>query len=89
MKNKIAKIFFYFSFVPYGLLILYSIYGSIVGVYPFWSYTKIYGLEAFLQAVVFTGFVFSAVIPILPACLIYQLIYFFVLRKKSNREELT
>ena len=83
MKKNIAKIFFYISLLPYALVILFSLYlAQDIGI----MWTQLYGLEAFSFAFEFLFLIFSTRIPILPVCLIYQIIYFFILKKKLQTQ---
>lgn len=71
-KNKAAKIILIISFVPYGLVILSGIIGAIFGAGFFFD--TVYGWDGFLIGAL--GACISMIyIPILPACLIYQIIY--------------
>ena len=78
-KNKVFKIVFYISFITYIVLLLISIYHAINGydVYT-WilpEYVKtIYGMEAFLESLIWNG-LRLCYIPLLPICLILQIIY--------------
>ncbi len=81
-KKKFLRILFWLSFVPYLLLVGYSAYFAIVGydvytlILPQYLRT-IYGWDAFCRVFVWTGIAFC-IIPILPICLLYQLIYFMI-----------
>lgn len=71
-KQKAAKIILIISFIPYGLVILSGIIGAIFGAgFIFDTY---YGWEGFLIGAL-GGCILMIDIPILPACLIYQIIY--------------
>lgn len=78
-KRKIYKIIFIISFLPYVILLLISLYHAIFG-YDLYTmilptYVKtLYGMEAFLQTLIWNS-IRLCFIPILPICLIYQLIY--------------
>lgn len=92
-KRKIYKIIFIISFLPYIVLLLISLYYAIFGyniytlILP--TYVKtIYGIEAFVEALFWNslGLFF---IPILPICIIYQLIYFitYIIKKINHKED--
>ena len=85
MKNKIAKIFFYISLAPYVLLLLISIYSAFDGFGILGNIS--YGYDGFISAFIILGFVFFFLYPVFPVCLIYQLIYLFVLKKKFQNHE--
>lgn len=71
-KQKAAKIILTISFVPYGLVILCGIIGAVSGAGFFFD--TVYGWDGFLIGAL--GACISMIyIPILPACLIYQIIY--------------
>ena len=69
--QKTARVFFWISFVPAVLLLMYGVYCAFAG---FDFFGTSYGLEGFVNAVLVMGFIFC-VIPVFPVCIIYQLIY--------------
>ena len=69
-KRKAAKIILIISFVPYGLVLLSGIHGAIFGAGFFFD--TVYGWDGFLIGAL--GACLS-MIPIIPACIIYQIIY--------------
>ncbi|MBP0964916.1 MAG: hypothetical protein J5999_06445 [Oscillospiraceae bacterium] len=71
-KQKAAKIILIISFVPYGLVLLSGIFGAIFGVGFFFD--TVYGLDGFLIGILGAG-MSMIYIPIIPACLIYQIVY--------------
>ncbi len=71
-KRKAAKIILIISFVPYGLVLLSGIIGAIFGAGFFFD--TVYGLDGFFIGVLGAGLSMSY-IPIIPACLIYQIVY--------------
>ena len=73
MKNKILKILFIISFLPYFLIILSGILCAFSGI-SFIS-TQIYGFDAFLLTIWFALYSFTLEIPIIPICIIFQLCY--------------
>ena len=78
-KKKLLKIVLWLSFVPYLFLIGYSLYKAIFGhnvytlILPQYLRTT-YGWEAFLEVFVWNG-IALCVIPVLPICFLYQIIY--------------
>lgn len=91
MKNKILKLLFKISFLPYIILILISLYYAIFGydVYT-WilpTYVKtIYGIEAFINTITW-NFLGLCIIPIIPIIALYQIIYIllFIIRKNKQK----
>ena len=92
MKNKILKLLFKISFLPYIILILISLYYAILGydVYT-WilpTYVRtIYGIEAFIETLTW-NFLVLCFIPIIPIVALFQIIYIvlFIIRKiKKNK----
>ncbi len=93
-KKKILRIVLCLSFIPYLFLIVYSLYHAIYGydlntwILPQYIRT-IYGWDAFSEVFIWTALVLC-VVPILPICLLYQIIYFiryllnFIRRKSIN-----
>ena len=69
--QKTARVFFWISFVPAVLLLMYGVYCAFAG-FDFFSTS--YGLEGFVNAVLVMGLIFC-VIPVFPVCIIYQLVY--------------
>ena len=77
MKNKVAKILFIISFVPWLLVPLCGIFGAIFGVGFFFS--TAYGLEGFFLGAL-AALLGMIMIPVLPVCLVYEICY--ILRNK-------
>lgn len=71
-KRKAAKIILIISFVPYALVLLSGIIGAIFGAGFFFD--TVYGWDGFLIGVLGAGLA-MLYIPIIPACLIYQIVY--------------
>lgn len=71
-KRKAAKIILMISFVPYGLVLLSGIFGAVFGAGFFFD--TVYGWDGFLIGAL-GGCISMIYIPILPACLIYQIVY--------------
>lgn len=78
MKNKIPKIIFIISLLPYLFILLYGIFNAFAGISFFYSTS--YGFEAFIISVFFMLYALTLEIPIIPICLIFQICYIF--RKK-------
>ncbi len=81
-KMKIIRIIFWLSFAPYLFLLCYSFYHAIFGydVYTWFlpQYVRtIYGWDAFLDVFVLNA-IRLCLIPVLPTCLLYQVIYLIV-----------
>ncbi len=92
VKKKVLRIVLVISLAPYLFLVGYSLYYAIFGydlytmILPEYIRT-IYGWEAFSHVFIWTGIVLCF-IPVLPICLLYQIIYLFVYlikRQKVNR----
>lgn len=75
---------FIVSYIPYVLLLLYSLYCSKFG---FTFFTTSYGWEGFYSAFVIMGFVFC-VIPVFPFCIFWQILYIvkWVRNRKAKQE---
>jgi len=94
MKRKIYKIVLILSFIPIVALVLISLYYAIFGydvytmVLPTYRGT-IYGMEAFANSFIWNVLSLTF-IPVLPVCLIYQIVYFLVhiTRKNKNKHYL-
>lgn len=71
-KRKAAKIILMISFIPYVLVLLSGIIGAVFGAGFFFD--TVYGWDGFLIGAL-GGCISMIYIPILPACLIYQIIY--------------
>lgn len=90
-KLTIMKILFWVSFFPIIVVILISIYYAIVGhAYYDWfelekiSYTS-YGLEEFLNSILYYGGYLIFRIPVLAICFLYQ-IYYWIIKKAADNE---
>lgn len=92
IKKKLGRIILWLSFIPYLFLIGYSTYHAIFGydvytlILPQYVRT-IYGWDAFLEVFVWTAVVLCF-IPVIPICLLYQVIYFihYLVKRKSIHE---
>lgn len=82
MKKKIPKIILILSFAPYVFCLGYGIYSAFAGFTFFWSTS--YGFEAFTNSMVIMAFLLCYY-PIIPPCLIYQLVYLamFIMKKRN------
>lgn len=89
VKSKLMKILFCISFLPIIVIVIISIYFSIVGhaYYDWFEPDKIshiaYGLEEFVNSVTYYIGYFTLHIPILPISVFYQMFYIAVIRKKK------
>ena len=81
--TKADKIWFRISFVPFMLVVLYGIFCSFFGISFLWSVS--YGIDAFLIAVI-CGAALLVIIPVLPLCIVWQIIY-LVRRRKAKKAE--
>lgn len=74
-KNKIWNIFLIISFLPFQWLLLHSIRASITGCGGgLLNLVPLRGFEAFQETFVW-GLIGLCIVPILPASVIYQVIY--------------
>ena len=80
--TKADKIWFAVSFLPITLDVLYGLYGAIAGIDFLWS--KCYGFDGFILAAVFGGIL---IIPVLPLCIIWQIIYLTGRHKAKKAEK--
>ncbi|WP_303789259.1 hypothetical protein [Ruminococcus flavefaciens] len=80
--TRADKIWFAVSFLPITLDVLYGLYGAIAGIDFLWS--KCYGFEGFILAAVFGGIL---IIPVLPLCIIWQIIYLTGRHKAKKAEK--
>jgi len=87
---KIKKIILFITFLPYIYILLLSTYHAIFGydvytlILP--TYVKtIYGIEAFKEVFILNllGLTF---IPIIPICLIYQIVYLIIFIVKKYKK---
>lgn len=90
-KKRIYKILFIVSFLPYIILLAISLYHAIFGydvytlILP--TYVKtIYGIEAFVSTL-FWNALALCFIPIIPICLLYQIIILvkYIIKKIKDR----
>ena len=95
--KKIFFIILLISFLPYMAILGYGLYSAVFGydVYTLILPTYIetlYGLDAFLEAVTVLGLILLY-IPILPFCMIYQIIFILIkmigkLKNRSNTNKI-
>lgn len=78
MKQKMPKILFILSFIPYLLILIIGIKCAFNGIT--FIFNKVYGWEGFVLGVFSMLITFTLYIPIIPICLIFQIFYIF--RKK-------
>ncbi|MDE6519134.1 MAG: hypothetical protein K2K91_01555 [Ruminococcus sp.] len=82
MKNKIPKIILILSFAPYVFVLLYGVCSAFFG-FGFIFVTS-YGFNAFTNGIIFMTLLLCYY-PVIPICLIYQLVYLavFVMKKRN------
>jgi len=88
MKKRIFKIMFWISLLPYVILLVMGIWHAFFG-FTFFSATYT-GWEGFVNSVFILGWACCVIYPVLPVCLLYQmifLIYMIAKRWKKNREK--
>lgn len=84
MKDNAFQLMFKLSFAPIGLLFLVAVSCSFNG-FTFFGSTD-YGWDAFISMMTI-GIIFCCVpVPILPTCVIYQIIYLVKIRKSAEPE---
>ena len=76
MKRNVSKIVFYLSFLSWAFILLLGVYGAVFGLSFF---HMCYGWDGFCVGVISGTFILS-VVPVFPACLVYEIAY--VLWKK-------
>lgn len=82
MKKKIPKIILILSFLPYVFILLYGVYSAIFG-FGFLFSTS-YGFDALIDSI-FIMTILLCCYPVIPICIIYQLVYTAVsVMKKHN-----
>ena len=87
---KLKKIILFITFIPYLYILSLSIYHAIFGydvytlILPVYVKT-IYGIEAFREVFIINllGLTF---IPIIPICLIYQIVYLIIFIVKKYKK---
>ena len=83
MKNKIPKIILILSFAPYVFVLLYGVCSAFFG-FGFIFVTS-YGFNAFTNGIIFMTLLLCYY-PVIPICLIYQLVYLtvFLIKNRLN-----
>lgn len=75
-KCPISKCYsrsFYLSFVPFVLILMFSIYSAVTG---FRLFHTTYGLKAIHDTLLIYGYnIFCIIIPVFPVCLFWQVLY--------------
>ncbi len=83
---KAAKIIFIISFLPAAAILLYAFYGLFFDVEVLFGYES--GTTAFRDVILLFGLVFTCYIPVLPICLVYQIIYILRLRLCNKKPQM-
>ncbi len=78
MKDKVLKILFIISFLPYVAILILGIQASFKGFHLLWE-SKTYGIEAFFYTVMLLG---GILIPVLLVCFGYE--YWYMTKFKEN-----
>lgn len=84
--KKALKTLLILSFAPYVFLLGCGIYSAFAGFGFFFSTS--YGFDAFRDCIVFMGFLLCWY-PVIPICLIYQIIYLIICIVHSRRRSRT
>ena len=84
-KNKVFKFLFIVSFLPYLIILILSLYAAFFGFTFFFSTG--YGWEAFYASAVVLLFYLTAIISVIPICLIYDVFYIIrnIVIKRKNK----
>ena len=87
MKRKIFKIILWISFVPYVVLLAMGIWHAFFG-FTFFAATYT-GWEGFVNSIFILGWACCVIYPILPVCLLYQIIYmvYAIIEKRKKKHE--
>ena len=82
MKSKIFKFIFIFSFIPYVYILALILFGgyTVNGV-------ELHGIERLLESIKDVFYMYIALFPIIPICLIVQIILYINNRKKNLKEK--
>lgn len=78
MNDKIKKVLFILTFIPYALVLLSGLTGAIFGVGFFFD--TIYGLDGFFVSAVLLLYVMVIIVPVIPICIVFHILC--LLRKK-------
>lgn len=82
-KEKILRVLFKLSFLPYILLLLLAIYNAIFGCTVILS--TYYGLEAFNSTIALLGFAGCTYFPIFPIVFLYEVFYLIWIKVRKNK----
>ena len=85
MKKRIANIAFWVSLLPYGVLLVMGIWHAFFG-FTFFSATYT-GWEGFVNSVFILGWACCVICPVLPVCLLYQMIYivYAIIKRRKKK----
>ena len=73
-KKKVLKIILILSVIPFIVILIIGVKNAFCGYTLFFNTS--YGVQALIDTCVIYGFVFSCCFPVLPICLVYQIISF-------------
>lgn len=76
-KDKVLKVIFIISIIPYIMIFLEAIWNSFFGLS--WFYSASYGIDAFVETILLSGFLMIFFWPIVP----YQIFYLIYTRSKK------
>lgn len=86
MKKRIFKIILWISRLPYVILFVMGIWHAFFG-FTFFSATYT-GWEGFVNSVFILGWACCVIYPVLPVCLLYQIVYtIYVFVMKSRKKQ--
>lgn len=86
MKKRIFKIILWISLLPYVILFVMGIWHACFG-FTFFSATYT-GWEGLVNSVFILGWACCVIYPVLPVCLIYQIVYtIYVFVMKSRKKQ--
>lgn len=86
MKKRIFKIILWISLLPYVILFVMGIWHAFFG-FTFFSATYT-GWEGFVNSVFILGWACCVIYPVLPVCLLYQIVYtIYVFVMKSRKKQ--
>lgn len=79
MKNNGSKTLFWCSFLPYLSVLILGIINGINGAIhgSTFLFSKAYGMKAFTNEFFFTILAFIIKYPVIPACVVFQIVYSF------------
>ncbi len=89
--KKTSKILFWLCFLPYAFILVNGIYHAIVG-YENRAFvtgdiiSTYYGMDAFLESVT-VSYLFLLYFGIIPACAVYQVVYFIATLYFNNKNK--